>query len=110
MSDRKFIASISYDVSPDASPQARKLLLAEMVGRRWLDRCAGNRLPANTLWIKRTANEDDTTRTIYKGCSLDLQKAVQAVRNTGRTLSVRRVWIQVSGAGTFGVVDAKDMD
>ncbi len=109
MSARKFIATISYDVSPDASQQARRLLHAEMIGRRWQEECNERKMPANTLWSQRTVGAEANTRTVYRDCAEDLKKAVSAVRGTGREIAVRRVWIQVSGAGSFGVADPQDV-
>lgn len=109
MSGRSFIATISYDVSPQASEQARKLLLAEMVGRRWLQECKGRKLPTNTLWCQRTVKAEATTRTVFHDCTEDLKKAVSAVRRSGREMAVRRVWVQVSGAGSYGVAAPEDV-
>ncbi len=109
MSGRKFIATIAYDISPQTSEQARKLLLAEMVGRRWLQACKGRKMPANTLWCQRTVADDDTTRTVFVACSEDLKKAVAAVRRSGREIAVRRVWVQVSGAGSYGIAEPDDV-
>ena len=101
---RKFVASMSYDLGADTPPDARKLLRAELVGRRWRDRCRHDAMPHNTLWIERGAASDDTTDDVHTACATDLRDAIEAVRKTGRAETLVRCWIQVSGAGTFGTV------
>jgi len=99
-----FIATLSYELHPSTDPDARKLLRAELVGHRWLDRCKDERMPANTLWARRIADEKHTTDDVHAACADDLRKAVAAVAQMGRKISLTRAWIQVSGAGTYGLV------
>lgn len=98
-----FIATLSYELHPQTEPDAAKLLRAEMVGRRWLDRFEGARLPANTLWIKR-GEPHQTTDDVHAACGEDLHKAVAAVAGMGKKIGLVRAWVQVTGAGTYGLV------
>lgn len=93
---------MSYELSPATSDDARKLLRAELVGRRWQDRCKGTPLPSNTLWIRRSAGPDDTTDTLHTLCARELVDAMEAVSRRGLPIAVQRAWIFVSGAGTYG--------
>lgn len=93
---------MSYELSPATSDDARKLLRAELVGRRWQDRCKGTPLPSNTLWIRRSAGPDDTTDTLHTLCARELVDAMEAVSRRGLSIAVQRAWIFVSGAGTYG--------
>lgn len=102
MSQRMFMATMSYDVSPQTPEEARRLLRAELVGRRWQDRCQGAPLPGNTLWIRRAAGPDETTDHLHTACARELVEAAEAVAKRGLTISVTRSWIFVSGAGTYG--------
>jgi hypothetical protein len=99
-----FYATISYELDPSTDPDARKLLRAELVGRRWQDRCEGALMPANTLWIRRSATETETTDDVHRACGEDLRRAAEAVVRTGHKIGIRRAWVQVSGAGTYGLV------
>jgi hypothetical protein len=101
---RSFIATLSYELHPQTEPDAAKLLRAELVGRRWQDRWEGARMPANTLWIKRSAEDDQTTDDVHTACGDDLQKAVAAVGGMGKKIGLVRAWVQVAGAGTHGLV------
>ena len=101
---RYFIATLSYELHPDTAPDARKLLRAELVGRRWLDRFQEQRMPANTLWIRRSAEERETVDDVQAACAEDLRRAAAAVAAMGRKITVTRAWVQVSGAGTYGLV------
>ena len=98
-----FIATMSYELAPATAPDARKLLRAELVGRRWQDRCEGALMPANTVWIRRSAAPEHTTNDVHEACSRDLVAAVAAVAATGRAITLTRAWVQVSGAGTYGL-------
>ena len=42
-----FIATLAYELDAATSPEAHKLLRAELVGRRYNDRKDGKRMPAN---------------------------------------------------------------
>jgi hypothetical protein len=99
-----FIATMSYELTPATAPDARKLLRAELVGRRWQDRRDGALMPANTLWIKRAADPEHTTDDVHEACARDLFAAAAAVAAMGREIAVVRAWVQVSGAGTYGLV------
>ena len=99
-----FIATMSYELTPITPPDARKLLRAELVGRRWQDRRDGALLPANTVWGKRSAAPEHTTDDVHEACARDLFAAVAAVTAMGREITLVRAWVQVSGAGTHGLV------
>lgn len=98
-----FVATMSYEVHASTAPDARKLLRAELVGRRWKDRWHdGSLMPAGTVWIKRSAGPGETVDDLHAACSRELLSAAQAVTNTGRSVSIVRAWIHVSGAGAYG--------
>lgn len=101
-----FFATMSYELHPSTAPDARKLLRAELVGRRWQDRFKEQRMPANTVWARRIADEGHTTDDVHAACAEDLRKAVAAVVGMGRAITLVRAWIQVSGAGTYGLAPA----
>jgi hypothetical protein len=105
---RKFIASMSYDLSPETAPDARKLLRAELVGRRWKDRCRERLMPKNSVWIERSVDDEHTTSDVHDRCAEELQKAVAAVAKTGRSIRVLRAWVQVAGAGSYGLIKLGD--
>src|SRR5947199_249730 len=94
-----------YELHSQSEPDARKLLRAELVGRRWQDRQNGVPLPTNAVWIKRDAEPQHTTDDVHRACAEDLFKAVAAVLATGRKIALLRTWIQVSGAGSYGLVE-----
>jgi hypothetical protein len=100
---RKFIATMSYELSADTSPDARKLLRAELVGRRWKDMVRDRRMPRQTLWIQRSAEDDQTTSDLHDLCADELRAAARAVRASGRSIRVLRAFIQVAGGGTHGL-------
>jgi len=97
-----FIATMSYELHPDTPREAQKLLQAELVGRRWQDKHDGARMPANTVWARKSADPAHTTDDVHEACGRDLRDAVAAVARTGRTIQLLRAWVQVSGAGTYG--------
>ena len=99
-----FIATMSYELHRGTEPDAAKLLRAELVGRRWQDRCDGQKMPANTVWIRRSAGPHQSTDDLHAACAEDLHKAVAAVAAMGRKISLLRAWVQVAGAGTHGLV------
>ena len=99
-----FIATMTYELDPSTEPDARKLLRAELVGRKWEDRCQGERMPSHTVWCRRGAGERSTCDDVHAECGRDLHDAVAAVAKTGRTIALVRAWVQVSGAGTYGPV------
>jgi hypothetical protein len=101
---RKFTATMSYELHPATPPDARKLLRAELVGRRWQDRWEGSLMPAGTVWISRSAEDHQNVDDIHAACSRELAAAVNAVAQTGRSIRLIRAWVQVTGAGTIGLV------
>lgn len=104
---RTFYCTMSYELHPTTPPEARKLLRAELVGRRWNDRSKALLMPSSTLWIRRAATDDETTDDLHAHCARDLRDAAAAVARTGRPIQVVRAWIHVSGAGTFGLAPAE---
>jgi len=100
---RKFIATMSYEVSADTPADARKLLRAELVGRRWKDMVRDRRMPNHTLWIERSADDEQTTSDLHDRCAAELKAAAEAVAASGRPIRVVRAFIQVAGGGTFGL-------
>jgi len=101
---RKFIATMSYELHSSTQPDARKLLRAELVGRRWQDRCQDMPMPAGTVWIRRSAEDEHNTDDVHDACVKDLHAAVAAVAATGRPIRLVRAFIHVSGGGGFGMV------
>lgn len=99
-----FTATMTYELGPSTESDARKLLRAELVGRRWNDRYDSAPMPANTVWIRRAAGPGENTDHIHAACGRELQEAVAAVARRGLTISLARAWVHVSGAGTFGAV------
>jgi hypothetical protein len=99
-----FIATLSYELHPRTEPDAAKLLRAELVGRRWQDRFENARMPANTLWIKRSTEPHQTTDDVHAACGDDLHRAVLAVAGMGKKIALVRAWVQVAGAGSYGLV------
>ncbi|XXT18136.1 hypothetical protein WME94_48695 [Sorangium sp. So ce429] len=100
---RSFIATMVYELHPDTPPDARKLLRAHLVGRRWQDRHEGAPMPPTAVWIRRSAEDHETTDDLHAACARDLGDAAAAVARAGRPIQVVRAWIQVSGAGTYGL-------
>jgi hypothetical protein len=99
-----FIATLVYELDPSTSPEAQKLLRAELVGRRYNDRYEGKRLPSNAVWIRRTG-EGETVDDLKIRCGEELGAAVAAVARAGLAIRLVRAWAQVSGAGTYGLVE-----
>jgi hypothetical protein len=99
-----FIATMTYELHPATDADARKLLRAELVGRRWQDRYNGASMPANTVWIKRSAGKDETVDHLHAACARELHEAVAAVALRGLTIKLTRAWVHVSGSGTYGLV------
>jgi hypothetical protein len=100
---RTFTASMSYELGADTSAEARKLLLAELAGRRWRDRLKERHLPSQTLVLSRSLDDDQTTNDLHDMCASDLRDAARSVQRMGRAIQVLRAFIQVSGAGTHGL-------
>jgi hypothetical protein len=61
-------------------------------------------MPAGTVWIRRSADDDHDTDDVHDACARDLHAAVAAVAQTGRPIRLIRAFIQVSGAGSYGLV------
>ena len=100
-----FVATLAWELHASTSPQAAKLLVAELVGRRYLDRFEGKRLPAHTVWIRRNVEEGETVDDLKRRCSAELHAAVAAVARAGLPIRLLRAWVQVTGAGTYGLVE-----
>jgi len=99
-----FIATLAYELHPQTEPDAAKLLRAELVGRRWQDRQNGEKMPANCLWMARSAEPQQTTDDLHAACAEDLYKAVSAVSGMGKKIALLRAWVQVTGSGTHGLL------
>jgi len=100
---RMFTASMSYDLSSGTSGEARKLLSAELAGRRWKRRLRERLMPRNTIWIERSATDEQTTSDLHRICAIELRDAARAVAAAGLPIEVVRAFIQVSGAGSYGL-------
>lgn len=100
---RTFFVSMAYDLSPETTAEARMLLRAELVGRRWHDRVRDRLMPKGCVWIDRKVADDQTTDDVHTLSAADLRDAAHAVAQTGRPIKVLRAWIQVAGAGTYGL-------
>ena len=100
-----FVATLAYELDPSTSPQAAKLLVAELVGRRYNDRFEGKRMPANVLWIRRAGEPTETVDDLKAKTAAELAAAAASVARAGLPIRVVRAWIQVTGAGTFGLVE-----
>lgn len=101
---RSFIVTMSYELHPTTSIEARKLLRAELVGRKWKDRHKTMLMPASTVWSERTAADDETTDDVHARCADDLREAASAVARTGRPIQVVRAWLHISGGGGMGLI------
>ena len=99
-----FFATLTYELDPMTPPDARKLLRAELVGRRWNDRFDGHLMPADTLWINRTAEPGETVDHLKAKSVRELYDAVESVKKKGRTIVLVRGWVQIAGAGTWGLI------
>jgi hypothetical protein len=101
-----FFVTMVYELHTQTEPDAAKLLRAELVGRRWQDRYDGERMPANSFWMKRTVEPHHSTDDAHAASVADLRKAVAAVLATGKKIALMRAWVQVTGSGTMGIVPA----
>ena len=99
-----FYVTMAYELHPQTEPDAVKLLRAELVGRRWQDTYNGERMPANAVWMKRSVEDHHTTDDAHAASAADLYKAVAAVVGMGKKIALRRAWVQVTGAGSIGIV------
>lgn len=102
-----FIATVSYELSKDTTDDARRLFRAELVGRRYFDRWEGKRMPETTVWARKTAAEGETVIHLKAQCERDLRAAAAAVSAMRLPIRLVRAWIQVSGAGTFGLIEGE---
>jgi hypothetical protein len=64
-------------------------------------------MPAGTVWIERTTEPGQSIDDLHRLCGEDLLKAVAAVAATGRSIRLLRAWVQIAGAGTFGLLPAQ---
>lgn len=99
-----FFATLIYELDPLTPPDARKLLRAELVGRRWNERFDGHLMPAGTMWIRRTTEPGEDVDHLKAKCVRELYDAVQSVAKTGRAIKLVRGWVQIAGAGTWGLI------
>jgi hypothetical protein len=104
-----FFVTLTYELHPQTEPDAAKLLTAELVGRRWQERYEGEKMPANTLWMKRSVEPHHTTDDTHAASVQDLVKALAAVAKTGKRITLVRAWVQVTGSGTMGVVKGSSL-
>jgi hypothetical protein len=104
-----FYVTMSYELSPTTPPEARKLLRAELVGRKWNDRYKAALMPSSTLWIARAMGEDDTTDEVHAACVQDLREAVRAVAQKGLSIQVVRAWLHIAGGGAFGMATPEEL-
>ncbi len=100
-----FTATLAYELSPSTAPEAKKLLVAELVGRRYNDRFEGKELPAGCVWIRRSKAEHETVDDLARRVQAELEDAVRAVARAGLTIKLVRGWVQVSGAGTWTLIE-----
>jgi hypothetical protein len=98
-----FFATMVYELDPLTAPDARKLLRAELAGRRWNDRFDGHLMPDCTVWIRREADPGENVDHLKAKCVRELYDAVQAV-SALRPIKLVRAWVQIAGAGTWGLV------
>lgn len=103
-----FFATLAYELDPAASPDAHKLVRAELVGRRYNDRFEGKRMPAGCVWIRRSAEPGENVDHLVQRSRNELNAAVRAVRKMGFAVRLVRGWVQVSGAGSYGLIDASE--
>ena len=61
-------------------------------------------MPASAVWIRRSAAKGETTDDLHAACGRELVAAVAAVAATGRSITLVRAWVHVSGAGTYGPI------
>lgn len=106
---RGFVVTMSYELHPTTPTEARKLLRAELVGRKWSDRHKTMLMPASTVWAQRTANDDETTDDVHARCVSDLREAAMAVARTGRPIQIVRAWLHISGGGGVGLATPESL-
>lgn len=103
-----FFVTLAYEVDPKTPVDAQRLLRAELVGRRYFEAHEGKKLPAHCLWAPRSREPGETVDHVSRRCEAELVAAVSAVRKMGFKIRVPRAFIQVTGAGTFGVFEPPD--
>lgn len=101
-----FVGTLAYELDASTPVEAARLLRAELVGRRYMDRYEGKKMPANCLWIRRNLDPGETVDDLADKSRKELNAAVAAVAAAGLPIRLVRGWVQVSGAGTFGLVEA----
>jgi len=99
-----FVATLSYELDASTSTQAAKLLRAELVGRRYNDHYEGKPMPLGCLWIQRSTDPGETVDHLLAKSEREIHAAVAAVAGRGLPIGLARAWVQVSGAGTWGLV------
>lgn len=99
-----FVATLVYELDGSTSKDAHKLLRAELVGRRYNDHYEGKPMPASCLWIRRNTEPGETVDHLLAKCERELFAAVAAVEKRGLPIRLVRAWVQVSGAGTWGLI------
>ncbi len=104
-----FAATLSYELTPTTPPEARKLLRAELVGRKWNDRYKAALMPPSTLWIIRSVGDDDTTDEVHAACVRDLREAVAAVERRGLPIQVVRAWLHIPGGGSWSLATPEEL-
>ena len=104
-----FSATMSYELAPTTPPEARKLLRAELVGRKWNDRHKTALMPSSTLWIVRSVSDDETTDAVHAACVRDLREAVAAVVRKGLPIQVVRAWFHISGGGAWSLATPEEL-
>lgn len=107
---RSFVVTLSYELTPATPPEARKLLRAELVGRRWNDRHKAALMPSSTVWCTRSMGDDDTTDEVHAMCVAELRDAARAVARTGRPIGIVRAWLHISGGGAMSLAAAESLD
>ncbi len=106
---RTFFVSLSYELHPTTPPEARKLLRAELVGRKWNDRHKTALMPSSTVWCTRAVGDDETTDDVHAMCVAELREAARAVARTGRPIAIVRAWLHVSGGGTMSLAPPESL-
>ncbi len=100
-----FIVTVAYELGEDASKAAHKLLRAELVGRRFQDHFEGRAMPAGCVWGRRTTEPGENVEHLRTKATRELVQAVAAVAARGLPIKLVSAWVQVTGAGTWGLVD-----
>ena len=91
---RTFHVTMSYELHPTTPPEARKLLRAELVGRKWNDRHKTALMPSSTVWCSRSMGDDDTPG---RDLRIEDSAIVGDEKRIGSRSAVNRV-----GQGQFG--------